>query len=525
MNSSHYALTRCLLPLLLSGGLTASAAAPCETLAALKLPTTTIHSAQTIAAGAFTPPTGSAALYKPLPAFCRVTGTIRPTSDSDIRFEVWMPESAWNGKFQGVGNGGFAGSLSWSSMAIPVVRGYATATTDTGHSGDDASWAVGHPEKVVDYGHRGIHVMTVTAKAVITAFYGAAPKKSYFLGCSNGGRQALMEAQRYPGDYDGIIAGAPANDFTHIIAAFAWNQQALLQDPASYLSAAKMAAVEKAALAACDTPDGQTDGLIDNPPQCHFDPGTLLCTGPDSGACLTAPQVAVMRKIYAGPKTAKGAVIFPGLVPGGEGGEGGWPAWVLGAAPEASAQFFFFRQFYGNMVFENPAWDYKTFRFETAVPRADKKLASILNATDPNLNPFQARGSKLILYHGWCDAAISGRNAVHYYETVVAKLGAKKAASAVRLYMVPGMQHCSAGPGPDEFWGMHGTPSDPQHDLTKALEAWVEQGHAPAAIVASKVTGGKVMRTRPLCPYPGIAHYMGAGSVHEAASFACETPR
>lgn len=522
MNRSRNAWT---LSLLLACGFTAQAAVLCENLGALKLPATTIQSAQTVAAGAFTPPTGSAAPFKALPAFCRVTGSIRPTADSDIRFEVWMPETGWNGRFQGVGNGGFAGSLSLSSMAVPVLRGYASATTDTGHTGGDASWAVGHPEKVIDYGYRAIHEMTVTAKAVITAFYGSAPKHSYFSSCSNGGRQALMEAQRYPGDYDGIISGAPANHFTHIVAGFAWNQLALLQDPASYIPAAKMAALEKAALTACDARDGVADGLIDNPPLCRFDPGTLLCSGADSDSCLTAPQIATLRKIYAGPKTSQGKQVFPGFVPGGEGGAGGWPGWINGTGREKAAQFFFFTQMFSNMVAENPAWDYRSFRMDTDLRRIDEKLGPILNATDPNLKPFLDRGGKLILYHGWCDAALTALNTIDYYKRVVAKVGSKKAASAVRLYMVPGMQHCSGGPGPDQFWGLNGTPSDAQHDLTKAIEAWVEKGQAPAAITASKVASGKVLRTRPLCPYPQLARFQGAGSVDDAASFACGTSR
>ncbi|HEY3442212.1 MAG TPA: tannase/feruloyl esterase family alpha/beta hydrolase [Paludibaculum sp.] len=519
---TYRALAPCLL---VAASLTAQAASSCENLAALKLPATTIQLAQTIAAGAFTPPSGPATLYKALPAFCRVTGSIHPTADSDIRFEVWMPETGWNSRFQGVGNGGFAGSLSLGAMAIPVVRGYATATTDTGHSGNDASWAVGHPEKVIDYGYRAVHEMTVTAKAVITAFYGAAPKHSYFSSCSNGGRQALMEAQRYPADYDGIVAGAPANDFTHVAAGFAWNQLALLADPASYIPAVKMAAVEKAALAACDARDGLADGLIDNPHQCRFDPGTLLCSGAESDSCLTAPQVATLRKIYSGPKTAQGKAIFPGFLPGGESGAGGWPGWINGMAPEKSAQFFFFSQMFGNMVVEDPAWNYKSFRMETDLPRLEKKLNTVLNATDVNLTPFVARGGKLILYHGWCDAALTALNTIDYYKKAAAKVGSKRAASSLRLYLVPGMQHCSGGAGTDEFWGLHGAPSDAQHDLTKAVEAWVEEGRAPSEIIASKITSGKVLRTRPLCPYPQVARYKGAGSVDDAASFACGAGR
>ncbi len=262
-------------------------AATCEGLAGLKLPDTTITAAQSVAPGAFAPPTGSPAPYKELPAFCRVAGVIKPTNDSEIKFEVWMPSANWNGKFHGVGNGGFAGSISYTGLAGALARGYATASTDTGHSGGDASWALGHSEKIADYGYRAIHEMTEKAKLVIKAFYGDGPKRSYFASCSNGGRQALMEAQRYPNDYDGVIAGAPANAFSQILTGFAWNMQLLLNDPASYIPAKKLKAIETAVLAACDARDGVTDGVLDDPTKCGFDPAVLLCKGAETDECLT----------------------------------------------------------------------------------------------------------------------------------------------------------------------------------------------------------------------------------------------
>ena len=254
------------------------AAQNCEKLADLKLANTTITAAQPVAPGAFTPATGSATPFKELPAFCRVTGVIKPTSDSDIKFEVWMPSTGWNGKFQGIGNGGFAGTITQSALAAAVARGYAAASTDTGHTTTDASWALGHPEKIVDYGHRAIHEMTEKAKSIVSAFYGNGPKRSYFASCSNGGRQALMEAQRYPNDYDGLIAGAPANQFTHILTGFAWNLQATLNDPASYIPASKMKAIEAAALAACDARDGVSDGLLEDPRRCRFESSSAAST-------------------------------------------------------------------------------------------------------------------------------------------------------------------------------------------------------------------------------------------------------
>jgi Tannase and feruloyl esterase len=504
-------------------------AATCESLADLKLPNTTITLAQTVAAGAFAPPSQAnnmpiAASYKDLSAFCRVTGTIKPTSDSEIKFEVWMPREGWNGKFHGIGNGGFAGSITYQGLAGALARGYATASTDTGHNGGDASWALGHPEKIVDYGHRAIHEMTEKAKLVIQAFYGDGPKRSYFASCSNGGRQALMEAQRYPNDYDGIIAGAPANAFTRILTGFAWNMKMTAGDPESYIPAKKLKAIEAAALAACDGRDGVTDGVLDDPTKCGFDPAVLLCKGAETDDCLTEKQVAALKKIYAGPRNARGQLIIPGFTPGGETGPGGWTPWITGATPTAALQFFFSTQAFKNMVYNDPKWDFKTFDLERDGKLAEEKLAPVLNATDPNLNAFRARGGKLILYHGWNDAALPPVNTINYFQSVVAKLGARQANSFLRLFMAPGVQHCASGPGPDNFGQMvTATQSDPQHDLTLALERWVEQGVAPDQVIATKRAGANApaSRTRPLCAYPLVARYKGSGSTDDAANFSC----
>ncbi|HJQ23265.1 MAG TPA: tannase/feruloyl esterase family alpha/beta hydrolase [Blastocatellia bacterium] len=517
------------LPLLLlaafSFGARPVAAQTCERLSDLKLANTTITAAQSVAAGSF----GSAAAFKDLPAFCRVTGVIKPTSDSEIKFEVWMPAAGWNGKFQGVGNGGFAGSITQAALAGALARGYAVASTDTGHSGGDASWALGHPEKIIDYGHRGIHEMTEKAKAIISAFYGAGPKHSYFASCSNGGRQALMEAQRYPNDYDGLIAGAPANYFTQTLTGFAWNMQAMLVDPASYIPASKLKAIEAAALAACDARDGVTDGVIDDPEGCRFDPAVLLCKGAESDACLTEKQVAALKKIYGGPRNSKGEQIVPGFLPGGETGPAGWTIWITGAAPTRAAQFFFASQTERNMIHNDPAWDIKTFNIDQDSKLADDKLAPILNATDTNLKAFKARGGKLILYHGWSDAALPPTNTIRYFHDVVAKMGRREVDSFMRLYMVPGMQHCGGGPGTDSFGAfVNAVPADAQHDLTVAIERWVEAGVAPNEIIASKRQSNDpksaVTRTRPLCPYPLVARYKGSGSTDDATNFVCANP-
>ncbi len=506
--------------------ITAPAATTCENLATLQLANTTITTAAAVPAGTFTPPEGGP--VRDLPAFCRVAGTIKPSPDSRIQFEVWMPAAGWNGKFQGVGNGGFAGAISYGGLGAAVKGGYATASTDTGHQagGTDASWALDHPEKVIDFGYRAIHETTEKAKTIIAAFYGDAPRRSYFSSCSNGGRQALMEAQRYPADYDGIIAGAPANYWTHLLATAIVDVRALKDDPASYIPASKIPAIEAAALDACDQRDGLKDGIIENPAACDFDPSAILCKGTDSDSCLTAPQVAALKKLYAGPRDSKGGQIFPGYSPGGESGGGGWSTWITGAKPGASLMYAFGTQFFKNMLFENAAWDYHTFNTDRDTRKADDQLARVLNATDPDLKKFRDRGGKLILYHGWSDAAIAPLNTIDYYKTVVATMGGKNIGQFVRLYMVPGMQHCGGGPGPNVFGQATVPQTDPQHDVAAALERWVEQGAGPGQIIATKYKNGNnpasgVARTRPLCPYPQVARYKGSGSIDDAANFVC----
>ncbi len=514
------------------GGL--AQAAICESLAQIHLPNTTITSARLVAAGSFTPPKAEAALpggptFKSLPAFCQVAGVIKPSADSDIRFEVWMPASGWNGRFQGIGNGGFAGSIDYGGgLANAVANGYAAASTDTGHTqtgGINAQWALDHPEKVTDFGYRAIHVTTENGKAIVRAFYGEAPKYSYFNSCSNGGRQALMEAQRFPADYDGIIAGAPANNWTHLFAGFIWNAQAL-SEPGGFIPPAKFTAIETAALTACDALDGVQDGVIDDPRKCHFDPSKLACLATDSVSCLTAPQMKTLERIYSGPKDSKGEQLFPGFPPGGATGLLGWSGWITGMSPDKSAQYSFGTQFFANMVFDNPAWDYHSFNFDKDLKLADGKAGKVLNATDPNLKPFLDRKGKLILYHGWSDAAIPAPSTIRYYDSVEAKMGSQQTESFVRFFLVPGMQHCAGGPGPNSFGQLAGAEHDPEHDIGKALEHWVEDGVAPEKIIATKFKtdlnpASGVLRTRPLCAYPLEARYKGTGSTDDAANFAC----
>ena len=347
----------CSLAVLLTCGILATVAASahvatsCETLKATQLPHTTITAADTVAQSAFTGASARGYDYKTLPAFCRVQGVIAPTSDSHIEFEVWMPASGWNGKYQGVGNGGFAGEITSSQLAAALSAGYATASTDTGHKGNgtDAQWALGHPEKIIDYGYRAIHETADRAKALVRAFYGEPAKYLYFTGCSNGGRQALMEAQRFPDDYDGIIAGAPAANFTHTAALFGFNLLAT-GDKSTFVPAAKFAAIDAAVVAACDAKDGVKDGVVTEPTTCAFDPAVLLCRDADSDSCLTSPQIATLKKLYSGVITANGQKIFPGFVPGGESGPGGWGLWLSAAAPDSSLEYAFATQFFKNMV-------------------------------------------------------------------------------------------------------------------------------------------------------------------------------
>jgi len=507
----------------------------CGKLMGLAVAGAKITFAQTVDAGTFAGPrnpNGGRDLtepYKNVPAFCRVVAQAAPSPDSDIRMEVWLPVAGWNSKLQGIGNGGFAGLIDYLQLGSVVSKGYAVTATTAGHEGSplDASWALGHPEKVIDFGHRGIHEMTRVAKEVIRAFYGKPPQHSYFAGCSDGGREALMEAQRYPADYDGILAGAPANYWTALLSTAAVDTQALTLDAASYIPQAKIPAIAAAVVKACDGLDGVQDGILNDPRQCHFDPATIQCkAGEDTEKCLTAAQAAALKKIYAGPHDAQGHEVFPGFLPGGEDGPGGWGLWIVGPAPAKSLMAFFGIGYFADMVYETPDWDYKTFRLEAGLKLAEEHTASALNATDADLKPFEARGGKLIVYHGWNDPAISALNTVNYYQSVIAKMGPSDADSFVRLYMVPGMQHCDNGPGPDSF-GQVGqlTVDDPQHSVDAALERWVEKGVAPGTIIASKYSAEDrqhAKMTRPLCAYPQEAKYKGKGDTNDAANFVCE---
>lgn len=482
-------------------------AATCESLASLALPQSTVTLAQSVAPGDFSPPgrtfTGTpvpAVAMKDLPTFCRVAATLKPTADSDIKIEVWLPESGWNGKFEAVGNGGWAGTISYGAMAVALHDGYATASTDTGHSSGGGSFALHHPEKVIDFGWRSEHEMTVKAKAIIQAFYGRPARMSYWNGCSTGGRQGLKEAQRFPEDYDAIADGAPANPRTHLAFATLWVAHAMLKNPDGYIPPAKYPAIHRAVIQACDALDGLKDGLIADPTRCHFDPEAIACKGADTPECLTAPQIEMVKTILSPSRNPRtGEEIFPGLEPGSE---LGWA--VLGSRQPFPVTTDHFKY----VVFQDPNWDWKTLNFDSDVVLADKIDHETINATDADLKPFFQHKGKLLLYHGWEDQNVAPLETVGYYKRVVDTVGERQSKDSIRLFMAPGMAHCGGGDGPNSF------------DMMSALVDWRENGEPPRQITASGHG-----RVRPLCPYPQVAEYKGAGSIDHAASFVCEAER
>jgi feruloyl esterase len=484
------------------------AAGSCEGLMSLKLPGATITQAKVEPA---TPP-GVKVTTRPggtpvsLPEFCLVAATLRPSSDSDIKMEIWMPvSSSWNGKYQAVGNGAFNGTLGYPAMTTALSRGYATSSTDTGHTGGGASWAVGHPEKVIDFGWRAMHETAVASKAIIEGYYGGAPKFSYFNGCSAGGRQAMKAAQRFPADFNGIIAGAPGLDWTGRAAGAVRIAKHLEQNEAARLGEPERLLLHTAALASCDLMDGVKDGVIENPRRCTFDPGVLACKGSDTASCLTPPQVETARMIYAGAVNPKSKRAIHGLEPGSE---KGWTdlGWTSSARATGLDQFRF-------LVFGDPSWDIQKFNWDSDIVLAEERDKDTINALDPNLRPFIDRGGKLIQYHGWSDPQIAPAGVTQYYERAVqASGGRNNVHGSYRLFMAPGMGHCSGGDGPNTF------------DMVHALERWVEAGIAPDQVTATITRPSAMLdRSRPLCPYPEVAVYNGTGSTDDAANFTCRT--
>ncbi|PCJ28001.1 MAG: tannase/feruloyl esterase family alpha/beta hydrolase [SAR86 cluster bacterium] len=499
------------------------AAESCRQLGSLVIPDTKISLTEIVYRDSFIPPGSDESIATP--PFCRIVGMTTPA----VNFEVWLPLSSWNGNYQSVGNGGMAGTISYSAMANALRRGYATASTDTGHVAGpipfDASWASGRQDLIEDFGHRALHLTTVNAKQVTEAFYQSPPDYSYYVGCSKGGQQGLMEAQRYPDDFDGIIAGDPANNWTRFYAgAHLWYSLAMLADEEAYIPPAKLPALGNAVNAACDTLDGIEDGILQNPLACNFEPATLTCpVGTDNNSCLTPKQVTAVEKIWSGVNNSAGELIYPGLVPGGEAYRGSWSTWVTGAEPYNSLHWRGGEGFFRWFVFNDADWDFRSFDFDKDLEYALEKVGSAVDSNDPDLRPLRDNGAKLIVYHGWSDPDISPVASINYYERVIDVIADDTKAinwqSALsqtqdfyRLFMVPGMAHCRGGPGPDSF------------DALTALENWVERGIAPETIIASKIIDGEVVRTRPLCAYPEAASYNGSGSTDDASNFSCVAP-
>jgi feruloyl esterase len=502
----------CAAALMCGASTAALAQMPCERLTSLHLPDATITSAVAVPKGPYLPaglPADASQSAKiQIPAYCRVAAVLTPTADSHIEFELWMPaRDSWNGRYRAVGGGGWVGSLNFNGMLDALQQGYATSSTDTGHKGPDAAFAVGHPEKLVDFAYRAVHEMTVKAKAIIVALYGGGPRFSYWDGCSTGGRQGIMEAVRYPEDFDGIIAGAPANNQFHL---GAWRinlDTTIRKDPRRIVPRQKMLLVNRAVLEACDTLDGVKDSLLADPTKCHFDVSTLLCRAAENDNCLTAPQVEAVTMAFEPVTKRNGELIYPGLVPGGE---ADWPISAFTGAPDPGRIDLGIFKF---VAHEDPGWDWRTFDLERDTALALQK-AGYVEVTDPDLQKFKAHGGKLLMYHGWNDGgtggAISPLNSINYYSSVLAKMGPHQE-DWLRLFMVPGMDHCGGGPGPTQF------------PVNTAMETWREQGKAPDQMTAYRVgSDNRVNMSRPLCPYPQVAVYKGTGDSNLASNFVCK---
>ena len=499
----------------------AAAAAPattCESLQSLSTPQVAITAVST-AAGPFVAPgaapaatpapaaggagrAGGAPAAPPLPAHCRVKLVLKPTADSKINAELWLPGENWNGRFMAVGNGGFGGSIQgFGEMQTALRLGYATAGGDTGHDeateGPGGMFALGHPEKIVDFAYRAVHEMTATSKKIIDRYYGNAPQFSYFKGCSTGGRQAVMAAQRYPEDFDGIIAGALANRHIQMHTAGVTRSIELTRHPEAAIPPAKAEMVSKAVMDACDT---MKEGFLNNPRACSFDFARLACKGADSDSCLTPPQLKTVEAFYGGTKNSKGELIFSGQALGNP-----LPA-LRGIQPGAvPGGGFDTVRIWG---FQDAGYDWNRFDLDRDMPIINSKVGFV-DAVDPDLSKFKARGGKLLLYTGWGDTGITPENTVLYYESVLAKMG-RDQGDFVRLFMVPGMGHCRGGDGPHTF------------DTIGTMEAWREKSVTPAQITGFNPQSSL---SRPLCPYPQYAQYKGTGNRKDASNWSCAAPQ
>jgi feruloyl esterase len=496
----------------------------------LDVPGLTIQGVDTVAAGGFTAPRSNTSLAQ-TPSFCRVHATVSSTPDSRIVFEVWIPER-WNGKMVVTGNGGYSNALTYPDMVLALSEGYAAVGGDSGHqtsTPDDLLWGVDHPQRIIDWGTASIHTITEPSKRIIERLEGRSPARAYYYGCSTGGHQGYAEIQRYPQDFDGVIAGAPGSNRVRLNAAFLWqfvaNRDKGVDSP-PIIPAAKLPIINKAVVAACDALDGVADEVVDDPRRCSFNPASLTCKSADDANCLTAPQVTALNKLYGGAKNPRtGEQIYPGWPKSSEAltvNANGFPGvgWHLYWGGNEPARANFWRYW----VFNDPKWNWWTFDFDRDVTLADDRVGRMIDQVNPDISAFAARGGKAIVYQGWQDPVVNALDTVAYYEKVKAHQGSQEKTDAFfRLFLVPGMGHCSGGPGTTSF-GNQGAPApvtDAQHDLLSALDAWVEKGTAPERIIASHVVNGATTRTRPLCLYPRRAVYTGTGSTDAAENFVC----
>jgi hypothetical protein len=521
---------------------TSADAASCEALTGHQFPDGLVTSAVSVAGPSFTAPNGQT--YQGLPAFCRVTATSTPTPDSLINIEVWLPSSGWNQRFVGTGNGGYAGTIAASvpAMTGALQLGFAVASTDMGtapSTNTDGDALVGHPEKWVDFGWRATHLMTTVSKEIIQAFYGAHPRYSYFSGCSTGGQQALMEAQRFPTDYNGILGGDPANNRTHGHTNVVWVHRAMNLTPNSYYTSDKVNLVTNSVLAACVVQSGGVAGdqFLTDPRRCTWQPSQIQCKSATGTNCLNADQVNAAKLIYDGPRNpSNGHLIFPGMAKGSENAAlFGWND--LESPPEPQFDSLF------KWVF-GLSWQWQSFDYNTNMNEVDDVLARNLNANNANLGAFENAGGKLLMYHGWADPLISPQDLIDYYIRVASTQGQMKTPGQqtdtfaklqkfYRLFMVPGMNHCALGPGPNAFGNLVSGEvvappppvNDAQHNALIALQHWVENGVAPDQLIATKYNQDQqalgIAMQRPLCPYPQVAHYKGSGNTNDASSFTC----
>lgn len=526
-------------------------AADCQALQRLSLPHVKIASAALVkdtltedAAAGRAPRT-----YRDLPEFCRVRGLSTPVAGSEIRFEVWLPLAHWTQRLHMIGNGAYSPNIPFTQMSARVRKGDVAVGTDTGHAGTEMTFAIGKPESIVDFSHRAVHETAVAAKAITTAFYKGTKYFAYFSGCSTGGYQGLSEAQRYPDDFDGIISGAPGNNRANLNLAFMWNfisNHRPGDDTAQIIPNEKLRLINHAVTQACDKIDGVADGVVSDPRACTFKVASLTCKSGDAPDCLTAEQVAAAEKIYAGPRDARdGRQIYPGYTFGSEGvvsddkdDAPGWSSyWANPKKPQEPIRADYFRYWVGN----NPKFDWWAFNWASDVDAVEAHpVTKIFSATNPDLTAFKAHNGKLIMFMGWQDPVGAAGEAINYYDSVEARApGATPEAKRsetqdyLRLFMVPGMDHCAGGPGATHFStatrDSEPPVSDAKHDMAVALENWVEKGVAPDSLVATKFekSGGaapKIAFQRPLCVYPKVPQYKG-GDQNAAASFVCAVPK